>query len=176
MKAQINSIDSIREYAKSEGLKYIEITGAHNGYPEPLTGFGITGFHSFEDCERFASKFDADIYEFSQRNGWDLWNIEGARYNQFTLEELAEDYENVIFSSDELEDTVVYNEDTLSPDVRSEILKYLAMPDTAVVLTWYNDQYHVRTTIEAGMSYEYDSKRFAIGVYFSFSDFATDSE
>lgn len=170
MKVQINSIDSIREYAKLQGLNYIEITGAPNGYPEPLTGFGITEFENFEDCQQFADKFGGSIYCFKQSFGWDLWNINGFRYSEFSLSELADDYENVIFSPDELEDEV-YNDDRLSPQVRSEILKYLAMPNTAVVLTWYNNQYHVRATIESGMSYEYDSKRFVIGVYFLFSDF-----
>lgn len=176
MKVQINSVDAIRKYAKLQGLNYIEITGAHNGYPEPITGFGITGFSDFADCQQFADNYGGAVYCFKQNFGWDLWNLNGFRYSEFSLSELAEDYDNVIFSADELEDTDRFTAEDLSPEVRSEILKYLPMPNTAVVLTWYNDEYHVKNTIESGMSYNYDSKRYEIGVYFSFSDFDTDNE
>jgi len=174
MKVQINSIDSIRKYAKLQGLNYLEITESYNGYPEPLTGFGITGFSDFADCQQFADKYEGGIISlFTQRFGWDLWNEDGIRFNEFTLLEQAEMFENVVFDAEQLEDTDRFDNESLSTEVRSEILKYLNM-GLAVVLTWYNDEYHVRTTLEAGMSYQYDSKRYEIGVYFSFSDF--DSE
>lgn len=174
MKTQSISISEVKNFAGLEGLNCIEITGSLHGCPEPVTGVGVTGFTSFEACQEFASKFDAEIYNFNQKDGWHFWNADNCRYtqSQFTIEELSRNYEHyeVVYDLEDLKDCDRFDPEFFSDATLVQIGNYLAL-DNAVILTFYNGEFKVKDTISAGMSYNYDSSRYEIGVYFPFSDF-----
>ena len=64
-------------------LEVIEITRGMNGYPEGLGHFGLIGFENFEAAKKFASENDLDVVCFHKKDGWKLWEYEGAAYEPF---------------------------------------------------------------------------------------------
>lgn len=72
----------MREIAEEHNLELIEITHGRNGYPSNIKE-GIIGFETFEQAEEIAAEYDCEVVAFHRRDGWQLWENLGTRYEPF---------------------------------------------------------------------------------------------
>lgn len=78
----------MREIAEEHNLELIEVTHGRNGYPSNIKE-GIIGFDTFEQAEEIAAEYDCEVVAFHRRDGWQLWENIGTRYEPF--DNLADD-------------------------------------------------------------------------------------
>lgn len=72
----------MREIAEEHNLELIEVTQGRNGYPSNIKE-GIIGFETFEQAEEIAAEYDCVVVAFHRRDGWQLWENIGTRYEPF---------------------------------------------------------------------------------------------
>lgn len=74
-------------------MKAIEITTGSNGYPSHLHR-GYIDFGSFAEAEAFAKKYNGKVVELRRRDGWQLWESQGAAFEELNVsaETYGDDY------------------------------------------------------------------------------------
>ena len=72
----------MREIAEEHNLELVEVTQGRNGYPSNIKE-GIIGFETFEQAEEIATEYDCVVVAFHRRDGWQLWENLGTRYEPF---------------------------------------------------------------------------------------------
>ncbi len=95
----------ILENAELAGLEKIEITYGSNGYPKGLGDYGVIGFNTFEDAEKFAEENDCKVHLFQIRDGHSLWENRGAIYRALTSEDYLKDLGENYFYADNNNDS-----------------------------------------------------------------------
>lgn len=171
----------MREIAEEHSLELIEVTHGINGYPSRVKE-GIVGFDTFEQAEEIAAKYDCEVVAFHRRDGWQLWENLGTRYEPF--DNLANDEDVCRFDNAKdaieflLEDKNNYIDDyandcfDISEDGYNEMLKRYDDEIAFIKENWKEGKVIVGSELlymdvldRYTMGYYDDTHHYVIGIY-----------
>jgi hypothetical protein len=150
----------------------IEITHGINGYPQGLGDIGVVGFDNFEEAEDFARLWELETHLFKKRDGWQLWEDAGRKFESLTYQDYLKDLGDN-YSESTTED---YSIDTLKERISEDLEEAAGIianaielrdevaccPDDEVVLV--NCGKYFETVSRQLMSYHEDVWTYTVGV------------
>lgn len=160
---------------ESGQLSYREVTGAVNGYPEPITGFAVKGFANFEEAEGFADEYNGRVVTGYYRDGWDLCNDRGWRTKPLSasdyINDLNEAYE--VDPMDELEMLIEHLSEDLEDAEDLTTVKQMKslievkgdLKQGEIIYSHYGNYDTISETL---MGYHEDVHNWFVGVYFEY--------
>lgn len=168
--------NQILENAREMGLNTIEITTGMNGYPQGLGDYGVTGFETYADAEKFAEDNGGEVVLFESKYGWHFWNQRGWMSRPFNSDDLLQDMgDNYAYAdttnehyAEQLADIAKdFDGDFEALENRIKEIKEIidavesAYEDERVIVGYGNFYETVKATF---MAYNYDTHRWAVGV------------
>lgn len=87
----------IKKIAKDNGYTIKYVTKSLTRYPEPIIGFAVLDFKTFEDCKGFAKKYGGETKVFTWDNGRSLVNIKENAQDMYDI--ISDISNNIIINS-----------------------------------------------------------------------------
>lgn len=177
---------TLNELSKLHNLKIIRTTRNANGYPYN-EGYALIGFNNLKEAEKIADENEMSICLFTKRNGWTFWYADTdanfyelinfhkrytgrdgeCKFTTWTNKDATEYYDREVkFQLSDLIETAESLDEIESFVVEHrEILNQIKNLKDGELLAYNPDNGDYFQDEENSMSWEYDSKYYAIGIY-----------